>query len=279
MAEKKTGTKAAASKKTAAKKTAAKKAPAKKAPVKKPASNGSEQVTANFPMFYKNISVLNKDAHADLKITPPKNFNFAKEANSIIVMASEFAQAAMHYPIVFGQIGQDTVSFAVTGHVEGANNFVDAKGKWRADTYIPAYVRRYPFILVQSQDSTQLSLALDESADMVVKRGGEALYEKGEPTDTAKRALQFCASFRKEMERTAALMKQINDTGILIERTAEITTAKEEKQRIIGFSIVDEKALMELADDKFLELRKTGALNLIYCHLWSMRVWDNLLDE
>lgn len=276
MAEKKTDTKAAAAKK----KAPAKKAPAKKAPAKKAAANGSEEASANFPMFYKSISVLNKDAHGDLKITPPKNFNFAKEANSIIVMASEFAQAAMHYPIVFGQIGDDTVSFAVTGHIEGTNNFVDSKGKWRTDTYIPAYVRRYPFILVQSQDSQQLSLAIDESSDTVVKRGGEALYEKGEPTDTAKRALQFCASFRKEMERTAALMKQINATGILIERTAEVTTAKDgEKQRIVGFSIVDEKALMDLADDKFLELRKTGALNLIYCHLWSMRVWNNLLDE
>jgi len=265
--------------KTATKKPAAKKTPAKK-PVAKANNKSQEAASANFPMFYKSISVLNKDAHSDLKITPPKNFNFAKEANSIIVMASEFAQAAMHYPIVFGQIGEDTVSFAVTGHIEGANNFVDSKGKWRAETYIPAYVRRYPFILVQSQDHKQLSLAIDESADVVVKRGGEALYDKGEPTDTAKRALQFCASFRKEMERTAALMKQINETGILIERTAEVTTAKDgEKQRIVGFSIVDEKALMELADDKFLELRKTGALNLIYCHLWSMRVWNNLLDE
>jgi len=279
MVAKKTGSKAATAKKTPAK-AAGKKAPAKKAPAKKPATKSTNEASNNFPMFYNSISVMNKDTHGGLRIVPPKSYDFAKAANSIIVMASEFAQAAMHYPIVFGQIGQDTVSFAVTGHIEGSNNFVDSKGKWRAETYIPAYVRRYPFILVQSQDSKQLSLAIDETSDTLVKRTGEALYENGEPTQTAKNALQFCASYRKEMERTAALMNQISETGILIERTAEVTTAKDgEKQRIVGFSIVDEKALMALDGKKFLELRDSGALNLIYCHLWSMRVWNNLLDE
>lgn len=263
-------------KKTTAKKTSAKKSTPKKPSPAKAVSNSDSN---NFPMFYKSISVLNKDEHGGLKLSPPKHYKFAKEANSILIMASEFAQAAMHYPIVFSKVGESTVSLAVTGHKEGVNNFLNSKGEWRTDTYIPAYVRRYPFILVQSGDGKQLSLAVDDSADMIMKRSGEALYVKGEPTETAKRALQFCVSFRKEMERSGELMKQISDTGILIERTAQIKSEDNMQQQIGGFSIVDEKALMKLDGEKFLALRDTGALNLIYCHLWSMRVWNNLLDE
>lgn len=245
-------------------------------------SNESKEATpataSNFPMFYNSVVPLNAGSHGELKIAQMKDYSFAKSANSIILAATEFAQAAVHYPVVFSKIGENIQAFAVTGHTSGDNLFVGEDNKWRADTYIPAYVRRYPFLLVQS-DNQNLSLGVDEKSDLFGKKTGEPLYEKGEASNVAKHALAFCYNYRQELEATVALLKQIGDADILIERSADVSMdGGKKKAKITGFSIVDEKKLSELSDDKFLELRKSGALNLIYSHLWSMRSWNNLLD-
>jgi len=60
--------------------------------------------------------------------------------------------AARTYPIVFSAAAP-TVPFAVVGLRENENLFVDATGNWRDDAYIPAYVRRYPFCLVETDQS------------------------------------------------------------------------------------------------------------------------------
>ena len=80
------------------------------------------------------------------------------------------------------------------------------------------------------------------------------------------------------MERTKTLMNQLEDADILVERNASVTLSDGEVSRIAGFSVVDEKKLAELDDHKFLQMRKTGLLNMVYAHMWSMRVWNNLLD-
>ncbi len=73
------------------------------------------------------------------------------------------------------------------------------------------------------------------------------------------------------------LLGQIAETGILVERNADVTLPDETKRRITGFKVVDEQKLGELDDETFLSLRKNGALALIYCHLISMRNWRNIV--
>ena len=69
-----------------------------------------------------------------------------------------------------------------------------------------------------------------------------------------------------------------DETGILIEKSADVTLPDGKKTQVTGFRIVDEKAFNELSDKEFIKLRKSGALTLIYCHLWSMRTWKNLFE-
>ncbi|MEO1141940.1 MAG: SapC family protein [Pseudomonadota bacterium] len=250
---------------------------------KKTEKNGSDQVEEkpsgeNLPRFYKSVAVLNRKEHDGLCLKPLDDFSFANDVSSILVVATEFAQAAAHYPIVFWKSPDGIVALAVTGHKEGENAFVDSDNSWRKDTYVPAYVRRYPFLLVQSDDGKTLSLAVDDKSQFISDKEGEKLYSEDGPSDTSKHALQFCLNFRAELERTKTLMNQLDDADILVERNAAVTLSDGEVSRIAGFSVVDEKKLSELDDHKFLQMRKTGLLNMIYAHMWSMRVWNNLLD-
>ena len=219
------------------------------------------------PMFYQTVVAINSEVHRDLTLSPSKNLAFAKSASSIVLAASEFAEAAMHYPIVFGRIENQLRAFAVTGHTNGENLFIDKKNQWRVDTYIPAYVRRYPFVLIESEDKKTMSLGADIDSEMLKGSGGQAIYDDGQPSQTAQRALDFCVSYHRELKSSETVFKQIDESGILIDRSAEVTLQDDKKVSITGFSIVDEGALAKLDDEQFIALRKSGALTILYCQL------------
>ncbi len=232
----------------------------------------------NLPLFYQDPQPLHAERHGAMRLRPPKNMSFAGAANSILLLASEFPQAASFYPIVFGGPEADLLPYAVTGHTKGENAFIDADGAWRPNTYIPAYVRRYPFIFVESSGTDTLMLGADFASAMLGEEEGEPLYVDGKPSATTDRALRFCVNYQRELERTKAHVRQIAEAGLLVDRNADVTLPDGKMSKIVGFKTVDEQKLNALDDETFLSLRKTGALVLIFCHLWSTRAWNNILD-
>lgn len=248
----------------------------KKVPAKKAETGAAASV---LPMFYNKVEALTAATHSDLKVKENDNdVSFAREANSLMLTAVEFAQAAHHYPVVFGSTELEAVPFAVTGHTGGQNTFVGEDGKWREGVYIPAYVRRYPFILIENTENNSLALAVDPTSSMMSKDEGKPLFENGDGSEVAKGIMNLCVAYHREYLKTKELCKQIDEAGILIDRAADVMLPDGTKTRVTGFRVVDEKAFNALSDDEFIKLRKSGALTLIYCHLWSMRAWKNLLD-
>lgn len=242
------------------------------------AKKAKEDQKPNLPMFYNEVVPLTAAAHGNLKVkSQANNVTFAKSANSVMLTAVEFSQAAQSFPVVFGSEELESLPFAVTGHTGGQNAFVDEKGNWREGVYIPAYVRRYPFILIENKQNKSFSLAVDPTSGLLSEDEGNTLYENGEATEIAQNILNLCFAYQQEFMKTKEVCVQINETGILIDRAADVTLPDGSKTRVSGFRVVDEKAFNALDDKTFLALRKTGALTLIYCHLWSMRTWNNLL--
>lgn len=233
---------------------------------------------AETPVMYSKIEPLNVAMHGGLMLAPsPNKFKFAAGLNSIPLAAIEVPNAASFYPVVFGMTGSDHAAFAITGTKSGENRFVAQDGAWRADCYVPAYVRRYPFILMSDPEKDTLTLAADMNSDMFTTTTGEALYIEGAASKAAQFAMNFCTSLRRELLITADIIKSIDAAGLLTARRAEVTLAGGEKSVLTGFTVVDEAKLQALDDETFLALRKSGALVVIYSHLWSMREWKNLL--
>lgn len=256
-------------------------------PLTKKPQNGSETANAGpaggtgssgLPPMYDSVQALAANRHAGLRLAPSNGHANAAKMSSIILGASEFAAAARNYPVVFSDDETDAMAYVVTGYANGVNLYVDAKGAWRKETYIPAYVRRYPFIFIESEAGKRLTLAIDRNGGWFSETNGTLLYEAdGTPSSVTKNGLAFCRAYKTELDRTRVLVRQIVDCGITISRRAEITLPGNKKAMISGFRIVDEKKLAELPDATFLELRKSGALTLIYCHLMSMLTWKNML--
>ena len=124
----------------------------------------SETVPAagGLPLFFKSPAAINSERHAKAAVQPSLNVHFAVNTNSVMVNAVEFVEAAKHYPIVFS-MDEGVMPTVVLG-LEQNNNFIDKNDHWVDGAYIPAYVRRYPFVFTSVPDSDNLVLCIDEAA-------------------------------------------------------------------------------------------------------------------
>ena len=229
------------------------------------------------PLFYKTPHVLEATRHANLGLKPHASFAFAAEANAIPMNMAEFAQAGVWYPLVFS--GRETLApVAVVGVRPQQNLFVDADGAWTAPAYVPAYVRRYPFILTRPDVAKdQVLLCVDTGAERVSEEADTKFFAEGKATETTNSALEYCLNFQRQAIATEQVTKVLAEHDLLVERqgTLELPGGTE-KLRLTDFKVVDEDRLNALSDAAMAELRKRGALAVAYCQMMSMNNWAKL---
>jgi hypothetical protein len=235
----------------------------------------TEQKKQVLPLFYKNPQAITVEAHGKLGLSVRKDYSFAKEANSIPLVASEYAAAAKHYPIVFIQDDVKT-SLVITGFRDGENVFVNANGEWANDTYVPGYVNRYPFIFLEDEANDQLVLCLDVEADMVNTSAENPLFKDSSPTEFAEGALKTCAEYQSFLNATREFVAALIEQDLLIENQAELTAPDGKALRLKGFSVIDEKKFKELSDSTILDWHNKGWLYLAYAHFISMSNWTRI---
>jgi hypothetical protein len=237
------------------------------------ANNETQQGTASLAktaFFYADPQVLNSEQHKDLRISMPQNMDFAADSQAVPVLMSEFADVALEYPIVFVKTPDSSwLSLALTGLNAGQNIFVDANGVWGAN-YIPASVRRYPFVLASDEDGT-LSMAVD----MAMKSDDEASVrlfdDAGSPSDVVKKAIPFLKSFQDQSIQTNAMIANFEKLGLLTDAQFQIQDQEGNPRNLNGFFIVDESKLTTLRDDKILDLVRGGQMSALYLQLLSLK--------
>lgn len=235
------------------------------------------QDTQTTAFFYQKPVVLDREQHKGLRLKAG-DARFAASNQAVPLLAAEFPQACLEYPIVFtrGQDGQ-WMALALTGLQAGTNAFVDPQGQWKAH-YVPASVRRYPFILAEGANQ-QLSLAADLAAPQLGTEG-EALFDgQGEPTELTKNVLQLLADFQSQAKATAALAQQLADAGLLTQQNLQVKLGEERSAVVEGVWIVDEAKLRQLPEDKVLAWFKDGSLAAIHAQMLSLRNLVPLLER
>jgi hypothetical protein len=222
-------------------------------------------------IFYEKPVALNRERHRRLKLDRRDGqFGFARSTNSVLLAATEIGDAAKDYPVVFvaGPGGQYVLA-ALLGLRERENLFVGADGHWRAGAYLPAFVRRYPFVLAEGGDGP-LTVCVDESFPGLGDTEGQALFdEDGQDSALLTDATDFLKRFHAEMQRSRAFTARLAALGLLAPKT--IRASRDGQQEILdGFHVVDEQKLRALDDAQALELFRCGDLFLIHAHLCSL---------
>jgi hypothetical protein len=229
--------------------------------------------------IYKNIKVVNRSTDTKLKVAPIEGFQYASELRHCLITINEFYEAAKSQPIVFSK-QQDTGNYfacALMGLTEGSNLFVNKDGSWRTGEYVPAFVRRYPFIFVE-HDGDNLSLAIDHDHKAVNKRKGEALFDgEGEATAYTNQVMSFMTLYQQSSIHTQEMIKMLDEKGLLEEATAKIVQNGEESV-LTGFMRVNEEKLATIDDSDMLDLVKTGAYKWVVAHLMSLSNFRKLLS-
>ena len=228
------------------------------------------------PLFYHAPIPLDGKAHKDLGLKEGFGLKFTKDINAVPINMIEMPQICHFYPIGFSP-DEAATPVAIVGLRDNENLYLDSKNQWEKDTYIPAYIRRYPFIFSEMPENDQLSLCIDLNKDLVESKGKQPFFDKeGKPTQLSQNALEFCKSYHAAAQQTVAFGQEIAKSGILVERQAEINIGEGKRINFAGFRIIDEKKLADLEEKTFLDWRKKGYLPFLYAHLFSGAQWQKL---
>ena len=237
-------------------------------------------VAPSLPLFYNGLEPLSSETHRDWRIRPRESAPFLLGQHAIPVTVEEFPLVQRHFPIIFSQ-GDDAVPLALLGLNEGVNTFAGEDGRFYENVYVPAYVRRYPFMLARlSPDAEQLSLCFDPTTDVVGPFDeGDRLFEAdGQASQAVKDILAFNELFEQAGQRTAAFMTELRELGLLMEGETTITEEGAEQKPFVyrGFQIVNEEKLAALRGDQLRKISQSGLLPLVYAHLFSLSLMRDL---
>lgn len=228
-------------------------------------------------MFYERVVALNDQIHAQLKVRPATSFAYAAGASSVPLLASEFFEAAREYPIVFVRGETGPVPTALLGLREGENLYVDSDGKWDA-RYVPAFVRRYPFVPGKGAQG-ELLVCIDEASPCFDGTAGEALFAAGKPTPQLEHAIKFLTEFHQAAAFTEQLGRRLQELGLLRQADSLAQLNDGSQFRLNGLNVVDETKLRALDRDTVQELFGNNTLAAVYAHLMSLGNMGALVDR
>ncbi len=225
------------------------------------------------PLFYNAIEPLNLDQHAKMKVRGLTTMPELGRTHAVPLTVDEFTLVQRHFPIVFS-VGGSPVPIALMGLNEGVNVFLDENGRATdPNLYIPAYLRRYPFLLAKLRpDSDELSLCYDPTSGAVGDfEEGEALFDGDQPSAATKAILEFCEQFEAAGLRTNAFVEDLVKSDLLMDGEVAIQPEGFDQPFVYrGFRMVDEEKVRNLRGDELRKMNQNGMLPLIYAHLFSL---------
>jgi hypothetical protein len=229
--------------------------------------------------YYERPVLLDRERHRRRRVRPASGFGFARKAHSVVLAGAEFGEAGKEYAIVFTRsAGDKVVPVAVLGLRAGENLFVTGEAKWEA-RYVPAFVRRYPFVLAEMPGQS-LAVCVDEAFAGWNVAEGEALFDaEGGETPFLRNALEFLTQYQREHVRTEAFCRRLEEAGLLKEMNARAQLADGRAFNVDGLLVVDEQKLLALPDATALAMFRSGELHLVSMHLASLSNLQRLVDR
>jgi hypothetical protein len=236
---------------------------------------------ANEALSYDQAKPVTKERHRDWFVETGHDYSFTRSTNSVPLMTVEFPSAGCEYAIVFGSAGEGaTVPVAILGIENKKNLYVTGDGGWKAH-YIPAFVRRYPFMFATDGEAGNFTLCIDEGFAGCNQEGhGRPLFDdQGKRTDYLQSVLKFLQQYQVQHQRTQAFVERLQDLDLFEPIYANVALKPGEKHSLAGFQVVSREKLSGLSVGIIHELFKDGVLELIYSHLQSLANLDVMADR
>lgn len=241
------------------------------------------QVSGNV-LFYKKPEPLSQQAHGTLGVRQIEQpFGFLRQAHAVPVTVTEFGMASVCYPIIF--VGNDRTPIAVMGIRQGQNLYVTDDGRTEPDAYVPAFVRRYPFVFAADQEQDQLLLCIDREAPMVTNQPEVAFFEGDQPSKFTQDAIEFCKEFERQRRATQQFVELAKKHNLFEEKSISFQPRDPQgnevgpAQKIADYFAISEQRLNELPNEAFIEMKQGGGLGACYAHMVSLLNWPRTIQR
>jgi hypothetical protein len=233
---------------------------------------------SNLLTIYENAVPLSRTRHAGWYLERA-DYEFCRDLNSIPLLTAEFASAVLEYAVVFRETGDLMMPVAILG-LRTANLYLTKQGGWEA-RYIPAFVRRYPFVFASNDNNQTFTLCIDEAFAGFNQTGrGERLFDdQATATPFVDEMLKFLQRYHSEFQRTREFCRKLKELNLTQPMQAQLSLASGEKMALAGFSVVDRARLKTLSTDALAGLLESDELELIFAHLASLRNFSVLRDR
>jgi hypothetical protein len=250
-------------------------------------------VTANEPTLqgqlplYKKPQPLSAQVHKGKGLTyTDRPFDFLKDAHFVPLTVGEFGLAASRFPIIF--LGDNRTPVAAMGLQQGVNLFVDPMtGQYEEHCYLPAFVRRYPFVAASHTDeSDRFTVCVDAGSHLFSDKPTEPFFNAdGTPTAFLERAIDYVRRFENDVASTVEFVKQLRDLDLFDQQQTNFQRRDRdgnpigEPQVVASYWGVSGEKLRALSNESLGMLRDNAALGAIYAHMLSMAQWDYLIQR
>lgn len=226
---------------------------------------------SNQLLIYRNAVPLSKERHSKSSVEASRDFGYTKDLNFLPLLAAEFLRAAREYPIVFTKTNEVTQAVALLSMRNGENLFLDDDNQWTAE-YVPAFLRRYPFVFARSEDGKSFALCIDETFAGFNDQGqGSRLFEDdGAVTPYVNKVLQFLQTFQAEHAKTQEFCRKLTELDLFEEQNALWTGPQGEKVALSGFQCVSREKLKSIPPKMLAGMIGSGEMDLLYAHLFSL---------
>ncbi len=231
-------------------------------------------------LIYESAVAVSSNRHGDWSVEVGADYSFSRNVNSVPLMAVEIQKAATEYAVVFSGAAEAMMPAVILGMRGNENLYLSRQGGWQAK-YIPAFVRRYPFVFSRSADGNTFTLCIDESFPGFNQQGrGERLFnDQAKPTPYVENVLKFLEQYQAEFRRTQAFCAKLRELDLLEPMRAQVNLASGERMALTGFMAVNRERLKALNAEALVGLAKTDALELLYLHLHSMQHFAGVMDR
>jgi len=197
------------------------------------------------------------------------------------ITAPEFGAAAASYPVIFA--GEDRSPLAVMG-IRGGENLFVTEGQFAQDFYMPAFARRYPFVLAGDQANDRFVVCVDESAECVTNKAPQQKFFDGADTSAfTKEAFQFLQNFERDRQATELMIKTFKELDLFEQKEMNFQGqnadgSPAERQKIADYFAITEERLKKLPTEKIKELHDNGYLAVVHAHMISLGNWQRLVN-
>lgn len=197
------------------------------------------------------------------------SYGFARPLRQVPLVLAEVEPAAAAMPLVFagGPAGLEPVALLrlVPG---GPSPFISPQGLWLA-TYVPSILRVHPFSARPAGDG-KMMLMVDEQSGLVTDDPSDNAFfgPDGRPAPVTSGLVEFFRQREGSAGRARVAVARLAELGLLIPFAPEAPGVPAEAWA--GLWAVNRDRYEALDDDRYLELRRLGAIALVQAHLVSM---------